>query len=207
LRFQTVRSPYTRLRGVQRLSHPAQRRRAADRRPRARPSGGASRTIDASKRGLAGPMTGARKEPVVFVELDTRQDADDTVSLEWDRDTGETQIVVADIRDECLLVFPVPGANSGDAFRHPFRDAQRALPTHRPSSPSAATETRGARLRGLTTEATRAERHWRTVSAHAWDPRPRSRPPSTSTCKPPARSPSPKPTDAPASTSLPCPAT
>jgi hypothetical protein len=40
---------------------------------------------------LAGPMTGARKESVVFIELDTRQDADATVSLEWGRDTGETQ--------------------------------------------------------------------------------------------------------------------
>ena len=66
-------------------------------------------------------MTGARKEPVVFVEL---EDADDTVSLEWDRDTGETQIVVADLRDESLLAFPVPGANAGEAFRHPFRYAQ-----------------------------------------------------------------------------------
>ena len=37
---------------------------------------------------------------------------------------GETQIVVADIRDECLLAFPVPGANAGEAFRHPFRYAQ-----------------------------------------------------------------------------------
>jgi hypothetical protein len=69
-------------------------------------------------------MTGARKEPVVSIELDTRQDADDTVALEWDRDTRETQIVVADIRDECLLVFPVPGVNAGEAFRHPFRYAQ-----------------------------------------------------------------------------------
>ncbi len=69
-------------------------------------------------------MTGARKEPVVFVELDTRQDADDTISLEWDRDTGETQIVVADIRDESLLVCPVPAVNAGEAFRHPFRNAR-----------------------------------------------------------------------------------
>ena len=69
-------------------------------------------------------MIEARKEPVVLVELDTRQDADDTVSLEWDRDTGETQIVVADIRDESLLVFPVPGPNAGEAFRHPLRYAQ-----------------------------------------------------------------------------------
>jgi hypothetical protein len=59
----------------------------------------------------------------VFAELDTRQDAGYTVSLEWDRETGETQIVVAGIRDESLLVLPVPGANAGDAFRHPFRCA------------------------------------------------------------------------------------
>ena len=69
-------------------------------------------------------MTEARKAPVALVEPDTRQDADDTVSLECDRDTGETQIVVADLRDESLLVFPVPGANAGEAFRHPFRYAQ-----------------------------------------------------------------------------------
>jgi hypothetical protein len=66
-------------------------------------------------------MTGARKEPVVFVELDTRQEAGCTVSLEWDRDAGETQIVVADIWEASLLVFPVAGANAGDAFRDPFR--------------------------------------------------------------------------------------
>jgi hypothetical protein len=68
-------------------------------------------------------MTGAITEPVVFVELDAHQDAGYTVSLEWDRDTGETQIVRADIRHASLLVFPVPGANAGDAFRHPFRCA------------------------------------------------------------------------------------
>ena len=68
-------------------------------------------------------MTGTRKESVVFVELDARQDAGYTISLEWDRDTGETQIVLADIWDASLLVFPVPGANAGDAFRHPFRYA------------------------------------------------------------------------------------
>ena len=170
MRFQTLRSPYTRAHAVsngyltllsdgERLtgahalgpeagewlkrppwpsasaSHPLvhQLRHSRPRRParhesrerrRCRPSGGAARTIDASKRGLAAPVTGARKEPVVFVELDTRQDADGTVSLEWDRGTGETQIVVADIRDESLLVFPVPGANAGEAFRHPFRYAQ-----------------------------------------------------------------------------------
>src|SRR4029079_11254610 len=60
-----------------------------------------------ARRGLAAPMTGARKEPVVFVEPDARPDADAMVSLERDWETGETQIVVADIRDESLLVFPL----------------------------------------------------------------------------------------------------
>ena len=59
----------------------------------------------------------------MFVELDTRQDAGCTVSLKWDRDTGETQIVVAESGTADLLVFPVPGENAGDAFRHPFRYA------------------------------------------------------------------------------------
>ena len=58
----------------------------------------------------------------MFVELDTRQDAGYTVSLEWDRNTGETQIVVVDTRDATPLVF-VPGENAGDTFRHPFRYA------------------------------------------------------------------------------------
>jgi hypothetical protein len=31
---------------------------------------------------------------------------------------------VGDIRDESLLVFPVPGANAREAFRHPFRYGQ-----------------------------------------------------------------------------------
>jgi hypothetical protein len=59
----------------------------------------------------------------VFVELDTRHNDGYTVSLEWNRDTGNTRIVVADSRDESLLVFCVPCANAGDAFRHPFRYA------------------------------------------------------------------------------------
>jgi hypothetical protein len=57
------------------------------------------------------------------MQLDTRQDAGYTVSLEWERDTGEIQIVVADSQTATLIVFPVPGANAGDAFRHPFRYA------------------------------------------------------------------------------------
>jgi len=44
----------------------------------------------------------------VFVELDTRQNDGYTISLEWDRDTGKTQIVVDDIRIAGQLVFPVP---------------------------------------------------------------------------------------------------
>jgi hypothetical protein len=59
----------------------------------------------------------------VFVELDTRHDARYTVSLEWDRDSGETQVVVADSGTTNMLVFPVAGKNAGDAFRHPFRYA------------------------------------------------------------------------------------
>jgi hypothetical protein len=58
----------------------------------------------------------------MFVELDTRHDARYTVSLEWDRNTGETQIVVGD-SGTSLLVFPVVGEKAGDAFRHPFRYA------------------------------------------------------------------------------------
>jgi hypothetical protein len=56
-------------------------------------------------------------------ELDTRQDAGYEVSLESERDTGETQIVVADIRNASRLVFLVPRATAGDAFGYPFRYA------------------------------------------------------------------------------------
>jgi hypothetical protein len=71
----------------------------------------------------------------VFVELDIRQNAGYTVSLEWSRDTGNTRIVVADSRDESLLVFGVQGAHAGDAFRHPFRYAMSNFDA-RPGSPS-----------------------------------------------------------------------
>jgi hypothetical protein len=59
----------------------------------------------------------------VFVELDTRHDAGFTVSLEWDRDTGQTQIVVSDVRSASETVFTVPRVKAADAFRHPFRYA------------------------------------------------------------------------------------
>jgi hypothetical protein len=65
----------------------------------------------------------AGEEPIVFVELDTRQDAGYTVALEWDRGTDDTRIVLADHRTACIVAFPVPGKRAGDAFRHPFRYA------------------------------------------------------------------------------------
>jgi hypothetical protein len=63
------------------------------------------------------------KEPSMFVELDTRHDFNFTVSLEWDRDTGETHIVVTDGGTSRVLIFPVPGEHAGEAFRHPYRYA------------------------------------------------------------------------------------
>ena len=59
----------------------------------------------------------------MFVELDTRNNDGYRVSLEWHRETGETRIVVNDVRTTSHLVFPVPAASAGDAFRHPFRYA------------------------------------------------------------------------------------
>jgi hypothetical protein len=57
----------------------------------------------------------------VFVELNTRQNDGLTVSLEWDRDTGDTQVVVYDNRAAIEVAFGVPGAKAAGAFRHPFR--------------------------------------------------------------------------------------
>lgn len=56
----------------------------------------------------------------MFVELDTRKNDGYTISLEWDRNTGKTRIVLGDIRATSQLVFAVPAANAADAFRHPF---------------------------------------------------------------------------------------
>jgi len=60
---------------------------------------------------------------IVFVELDTRHSDGFTVSLRWDRDTGQTQIVVNDARTASDTVFGVPQVNAADAVRHPFRYA------------------------------------------------------------------------------------
>jgi hypothetical protein len=59
----------------------------------------------------------------MFVELDTRRGDGLTVTLEWDRDTGQTQIVVHDMRADGVIAFAVAPANAADAFRHPFRYA------------------------------------------------------------------------------------
>ena len=57
----------------------------------------------------------------MFVELDNRCDDGLDVSLEWDRQTGETRVVVHDDRSASMIVVEVPGASAADAFRHPFR--------------------------------------------------------------------------------------
>src|SRR3954454_11456144 len=70
--------------------------------------------------GLAVGTTWGRS---MFVELDTRRGDGLTVTLEWDRDTGHTQIVVHDMRSDGLIAFVVPPVSAADAFRHPFRYA------------------------------------------------------------------------------------
>ena len=71
--------------------------------------------------------TGAESTPertsTVFVELNTRTSDGFTVSLDWDRDTGQTQIVIHDARTATQTVFGVSGADAAEAFRHPFRYA------------------------------------------------------------------------------------
>jgi hypothetical protein len=59
----------------------------------------------------------------MFVELDTRHGDGLTVRLEWDRDSGEIQIVVDDARSDGQIAFGVPPVRAADAFRHPFRYA------------------------------------------------------------------------------------
>ena len=73
----------------------------------------------ASLRPSVGPASGS----AMFVELDNRGGDGLTVTLEWDRHTGQTQIVVHDARADGLITFGVPPANAADAFRHPFRYA------------------------------------------------------------------------------------
>jgi hypothetical protein len=61
-----------------------------------------------------------RTLPDMFVELNTRETDGLTVSLEWDRDTGATQIVVQDARDASVIVLGIPNTDAADAFRHPY---------------------------------------------------------------------------------------
>ena len=57
----------------------------------------------------------------MFIQLDTRNNDGLTVSLEWDRDTNATRIVVDDVRNAGMHVVGMSAANAADAFRHPFR--------------------------------------------------------------------------------------
>ena len=84
------------------------------------------RTLDAVKRisKLSQMRCPEPERSLVFVELDRRHNDGYMVSLEWNRNTGNTRIVVADSRDESLLAFCAPRANAGDAFRHPFTYAR-----------------------------------------------------------------------------------
>jgi hypothetical protein len=54
----------------------------------------------------------------VFVELNTRQNDGLTVSLEWDRATGDTQVVVYDNRAAIEVAFGVPGAKAAHRRRN-----------------------------------------------------------------------------------------
>ena len=106
----------------------------------------------------------------MFVELDTRHDARYTVSLEWDRNTGEIQIAVADSGASSLLVFPCPR-----------RARRRRVP------PSLQVRTVNANDQGVATPESSGRTHERPLWAQVQVPRPHSRLRSTSTCRPPAR--------------------
>jgi len=67
--------------------------------------------------------TDGRKLATVFVELDTRTNYGFTVSLEWDRDTGHTQVVIDDVGTAGRTVVAVASVDAADAFRRPFRYA------------------------------------------------------------------------------------
>jgi hypothetical protein len=71
--------------------------------------------------------TEARAQATGFVELDGRDEGGYTVSLQWHRETGETQVTVRNTRTASQIVLPVPAANAGDAFRNPFRAFSAAV--------------------------------------------------------------------------------
>jgi hypothetical protein len=64
----------------------------------------------------------------MFVELDTRHSDGLTVRLEWDRDTGQTQIVVHDTRSDGLIAFDVSPVNAGAGNRKPTIQKRAIIP-------------------------------------------------------------------------------
>jgi hypothetical protein len=93
----------------------------------------------------------------MFVELDTRHDARYTVSLEWDHDSGETQIVVADNEPRACSCSPcsaraparrsaIPSGTRRECHRSRHRDPRlRARRTSGRSGP-------GVRTRGYVSD-------------------------------------------------------
>jgi hypothetical protein len=59
----------------------------------------------------------------MYVELDTRTWHGCTVSLEWDRGTNATRIVITDVLTADTLAFRIAGANAAAALRDPLRYA------------------------------------------------------------------------------------
>ena len=88
-----------------------------------------------SSRIAFGPAEGGS----MFVELETRHGDGLTVTLEWDRDSGQTQTVVHDIRSNGLIAFgfrPPTGPTrfvTRSGTRHEWRPAADALASAPPS--------------------------------------------------------------------------
>jgi hypothetical protein len=80
----------------------------------------ASVIVSASAVVAAALVDGRDESGSVIGWRDTRQNSGLTVSLEWNRDTGATQIVGEDARDASVIVFGIPSADAADAFRHPY---------------------------------------------------------------------------------------
>src|SRR4051812_13197019 len=86
----------------------------------------------------------------MFVELDTRHGGGYKISLEWDRDTDATRVVVADSQTACVLVVHprrrrrrrVPASVQVRAVITNDRDrgAQRSSDDRRDSAPAALAE-------------------------------------------------------------------
>ena len=92
----------------------------------------------------------------MFVELDRGKNAGHTVSLEWDRDTGETQIVLSDSRDASVRVCLVQGVNAADAFRHRSGTGRSTLDSS--TNLAVAAAPCGGQIKAPTRRATQAKR-------------------------------------------------